>query len=83
MENLCWLIGLMAWLVQVAQAGEKRQGLSVRWQPSKSVEAGIGTCWLLADYHEKKSPSGAHFQQLASKPQQELRERFNFYSWPF
>lgn len=30
--------------------------------------------------YEKHSPSGAHFQQLVSKPQQKVYEGFKFYS---
>lgn len=82
-ENLCWLIPLMAWVVQADQAGEKTYGLPVRWEPSKPIEVGTGTSWFFAGSTWKADPSGVHFQQLVSKPQWELCEKLNFYSRNF
>lgn len=67
MENLCWLVPLMAWVVQVDQAGEKRQGLPVRWEPSKPMEVGTGTCWFFADSTWKAEPFRCSFPTTSFK----------------
>lgn len=51
----------MAWVVQVDQAVEKKQGLPIRWEPLKPVEVGTGACWFFADSTQKAEPLRCSF----------------------